>query len=78
MKGLKRDQCRMAMILIFFMVTLGLSFGGYAYATGVDVLDQKQENYYGSISANYDNPRYQTFTQAITGNLSGIDLKHSW
>lgn len=74
MKGLKRNQCRMAMILIFFMVTLGLSFGGYAYATGVDVLDQKQENYSGNIWTNHDNPRYQTFTPAITGNLSRIDL----
>ncbi|NEW08995.1 hypothetical protein GK047_23665 [Paenibacillus sp. SYP-B3998] len=73
MKGLKRNKRWIAMILIF-MITLGGSSGGYVFAVSSAVLDQEQLNASGNVWVSHDNPRYQTFTPAITGNLSKIDL----
>ncbi|WP_222708641.1 Ig-like domain-containing protein, partial [Paenibacillus sp. N3.4] len=70
---MKRNKRWIAMILIF-MVTLGGLTGGNAAAAGAVVLDQDQPNYSGNIWVNRDNSRYQTFTPAITGNLTKIDI----
>ncbi|MBW7475600.1 S-layer homology domain-containing protein [Paenibacillus oenotherae] len=70
MKGLKRW---VAMVLIA-MVTLGMPTGGGVFATGPAVLDQEQAVTAGNVFFNADYSRFQTFTPAITGNLSQIDL----
>ncbi|CAH1222130.1 hypothetical protein PAECIP111893_04818 [Paenibacillus plantiphilus] len=70
MKGLKRW---VAMFLIA-MVTLGMPTGGGVFATGPAVLDQEQASITGSVFFNADYSRFQTFTPAVTGNLSQIYL----
>ncbi|MBA9084868.1 acyl-CoA hydrolase [Fontibacillus solani] len=76
MQGIKRGKSKswMAVILVFAMI-LGLSFGGNVIAASSPVVDQAQELSSGNVYVNADLQRYQTFTPAISGNLSKIDLK---
>ncbi|MCE3203337.1 invasin domain 3-containing protein [Paenibacillus sonchi] len=73
MKGIQRYKRWLALTLIF-MVLLGPASEGYVSAADPMLLDQKQENATGNVWVNSDYGRYQTFTPAITGNLSRIDL----
>ncbi|MEW9702723.1 invasin domain 3-containing protein [Paenibacillus sp. SI8] len=73
MKEWERHRRWMAMALII-VVIFGL-WGGYAVAADSAVLDQEQSNGSGNVWVNHDYQRYQTFTPAITGNLSKMDLR---
>ncbi len=60
--------------MLVFIVMLGCGAGGNVAAADSAVLDQEQPNGQGNVFFNYDLMRYQTFTPAITGNLSQIAI----
>ncbi|WP_339848515.1 invasin domain 3-containing protein [Paenibacillus sp. FSL W7-1088] len=61
-------------LILCIMVATGGASGAYVMADSPEVLDQEQASWSGNSFVNRDYPRYQTFTPAITGNLSRIDL----
>ncbi|GIO14324.1 hypothetical protein J19TS2_38790 [Cohnella xylanilytica] len=68
--GIRRGLA-MLLALLLVMETLPV---GHARADGTAVLDQAQESYYGNVWVNADTSRYQTFTPAIAGTLSRIEI----
>ncbi|UKS25479.1 S-layer homology domain-containing protein [Paenibacillus sp. HWE-109] len=72
MKGMKQGNRWIAILLIVMVAISGVTGGQATAASGV--LDQAQVNVTGNVWVNHDYPRYQTFTPAITGYLSKIDL----
>ncbi|MFJ7647573.1 InlB B-repeat-containing protein [Lysinibacillus sp. NPDC097279] len=61
-------------IFLLFMSCCVISPGGSVKAAGSPILDQSQMILNGNIFVNKDYPRYQTFTPAVSGNLSKIDV----
>jgi len=72
--GIIMRSNRWAVLMLVFIVMLGSGVGGNVAAAGSAVLDQEQPNRQGNVFFNYDLQRYQTFTPAITGNLSQIAI----
>jgi|GEM_PF-3694239 len=67
---------RYATIMLVFMLAAGMLPAGSSRAAGAAVLDQQSTSISGGVWANADTglTRYQTFTPAITGNLSSVEL----
>ncbi|QMV41493.1 Ig-like domain-containing protein [Cohnella cholangitidis] len=61
-------------IVLSIVIVLGWLPGRSVYAAGSAVLDQENASGTGNVFVNADYPRFQTFTPAFAGNLSGIDL----
>ncbi|MCK6078034.1 S-layer homology domain-containing protein [Paenibacillus silvae] len=53
---------------------MGARPGGQVIAAPLETLDQEQANSSGNVFTSRDSPKYQTFTPAITGYLSRIEL----
>ncbi|WP_028550060.1 invasin domain 3-containing protein [Paenibacillus sp. UNC451MF] len=70
MKNLKR---RWTAVMLIVTVIFGLFPIGNVFAAS-DVLDQQQTNGSGNTWVNSTYPKYQTFTPAISGNLSRFEL----
>ncbi|SFF07841.1 S-layer homology domain-containing protein [Paenibacillus algorifonticola] len=76
MKVWKWNKRWMAVFLAVVLL-LELPSVRIAEAAGTAVLDQESLVVYGNIGANAENPRYQTFTPAVTGYLDAIHLNLS-
>ncbi|WP_036698739.1 Ig-like domain-containing protein, partial [Paenibacillus taiwanensis] len=66
---------RWVVILILLMMGVQAFSSEAVYAANPVIRDQEQVNCFGNVWVNHDNPRYQTFTPAITGHLSKVDIQ---
>ncbi|WP_193726593.1 invasin domain 3-containing protein [Paenibacillus guangzhouensis] len=75
MKDWVRKKRWIAIMLILFVAgTASTPPVRGVVAAGAEVLDQEQANGVGNVWVNRDSPRYQTFTPAIAGNLSRVEV----
>lgn len=73
MMALERYQRWVASFLALIIVMGIAPIGRQVHGAEIEVMDQEQANYNSSLSI-YGPQIYQTFTPAITGNLSKIEL----